>query len=160
MRVWLKCCHTFHGEGYPMSRCIIVLALLLAGAPARAQSIEKSQFTAPPIFTMSVTVKPVPPPALMAPLYSSFAGLAVADGYLTWQAVHQGAVETNPLVAPIARDASGLAAFKFVTGAATFLAVERIRRDHPRAAMWIMAAADSGMVWVVWHNSQVAGLRR
>jgi hypothetical protein len=142
-----------------MPRYIIVLVLLLAGAPARAQSIEKTDFTAP-IFAMSVTVKPAPSAALMASLYSSYAGLAAADGYLTWQAVHSGAVETNPMVAPLAREASGLAAFKFATGAATFLAVERIRRDHPRAAIWIMAAANGGMVWVVWHNSQVDGLRR
>jgi hypothetical protein len=142
-----------------MPRYVIVIALLLAGAPARAQSIEKAEFT-PPIFTMSVTVKPVPSPALMASLYSSYAGLAAADGYLTWQAVHSGAVETNPMVAPIVRDASGLAAFKFATGAATVLAVERIRRDHPRAAMWIMVAANGGMAWVVWHNSQVDGLGR
>jgi hypothetical protein len=141
-----------------MPRYVIVLALLLGGAPARAQSIEKTEFT-PPI-TMSVAVKPVPSPALMASLYSGYAGLAAADGYLTWQAVHNGAVETNPMVAPIARDAPGLTAFKFATGAATLLAVERIRRDHPRAAMWIMAAANGGMVWVVWHNSQVDGLRR
>jgi hypothetical protein len=142
-----------------MPRYIIVLVLLLAGAPARAQSIEKTDFTAP-IFAMSVTVKPAPSAALMASLYSSYAGLAAADGYLTWQAVHNGAIETNRVLAPIVRDAPGLTAFKFATGAATFLAVERIRRDHPRAAMWIMAAANGGMVWVVWHNSQVDGLRR
>jgi hypothetical protein len=142
-----------------MSRYVIVLALLLAAVPARAQSIENTQ-PAPPIFTMSVSVKPVPSPALMTSLYSSYAGLAAADGYLTWQAVHNGAVETNPMVAPIVRDAPGLTAFKFATGAVTFLAVERIRRDHPRAAMWIMAGANGGMMWVVWHNSQVAGLRR
>jgi hypothetical protein len=144
-----------------MSRYVFVLALLLVGAPARAQAIEHTEFTAPPIFTLSVTVKPLPSPALMAPLYSSFAGLAAADAYLTWHAVRAGgAVEANPVVAPIARSASGLTAFKFATGAAAFLAVERIRRDHPRAAVWIMAAANGGMMWVVWHNSQVAGLRR
>jgi hypothetical protein len=141
-----------------MPRYVIVLALLLAGAPARAQSIEKTEFP-PPIFTMSVAVKPASP-ALMASLYSSYAGLAAADGYLSWQAVHNGAVETNRVLAPIVRDAPGLTAFKFATGAATFLAVERIRRDHPRAAMLILAAANGGMVWVVWHNSQVDGLRR
>jgi hypothetical protein len=43
----------------------------------------------------------------MASLYSSYAGLAAADGYLTWQAVHNGAIETNPVVAPIVRDAPG-----------------------------------------------------
>jgi hypothetical protein len=142
-----------------MSRCVIVLALLLA-APARSQSMDATEFTAPPIFTVSVTVKPASPSALMTPLYSSFAGLSAADGYLTWLAVHNGGVEANPVVAPIARDAAGLAAYKFATGAATYLAVERIRRDHPRAAVWMMVVANSGMMWVVWHNSQVAGLRR
>ena len=109
---------------------------------------------------MSVTVKPVPSPALIATLYSSYAGLAAADGYQTWQAVHSGAVETNPMVAPLARDASGLAAFKFATGAATFLAVERIRARSPAGGDVDDAAANGGMVWVVWHNSQVDGLRR
>jgi hypothetical protein len=142
-----------------MSRFVIVLALLLA-APVRAQSMDSTEFTVPPIFTMSVTVKPASSPSLITPLYSSFAGLAAADGYLTWLAVHRGAVEANPVIAPIARDAYGLAAFKFATGAATFLAVERIRRDHPKAAVWLMVAANSGMMWVVWHNAQVAGLRR
>jgi hypothetical protein len=64
------------------------------------------------------------------------------------------------VVAPIAGDAAGLAAFKFATGAVTVLAAERLRRDHPRAAMLIMAAANGGMMWVVWHNAQVAGMRR
>ena len=142
-----------------MPRAIVVIALLLVGAPARAQSSETPEFTAPPIFEMSVNVKPVARPKLMVPLYSTFAGLAASDVYLTWSAVHHGAVEANPLVRPIARDASGLGAFKFATGAVTVLAVERLRRDHPRAAMWTLAAANAGMMWVVWHNAQVAGLR-
>jgi len=143
-----------------MPRSIVVIALLLVGAPARAQSTETPDFTAPPIFTMSVNVKPVPPPKLMMPLYTSFAALAASDVYLTWFAVHHGAVEANPLVRPIAHDASGLGAFKFATGAVTVLAVERLRREHPRAAMWTLIAANAGMTWVVWHNTQVAGLRR
>jgi hypothetical protein len=57
-----------------MSRHVIVLALLLVGAPAHVQAIENTEFTAPPVFTLSVTVKPPSPPALMTPLYSSFAG--------------------------------------------------------------------------------------
>jgi hypothetical protein len=119
-----------------MSRYAITLLVLLAPATARAQSFEKPQLA-------------------LAPLYTNFAALAAADGYLTWKAVHNGAVERNPVVAPIARDPGGLAAFKFATGAATVLAVERIRRDHPRAATWIMLAANGGMMWVVWHNANV-----
>jgi Domain of unknown function (DUF5658) len=143
-----------------MPRYVIALAMLLAAAPAGAQSLEKQEFTAPPIFTMAVNVKPLPPPKLMMPLYSSFAALSASDVYLTWLGMHHGAVEANPLVAPIARNASGLAAFKVATGAATFLAVERLRRDHPRAAVWMLAAANGGMMWVVWHNAQVAGVGR
>ncbi len=142
-----------------MTRVSIVLALLLAAAPAAAQSLERDYQTAP-IFTMSVTVKPLTSPAMMMPLYSSFASLTATDGYLTWFAVHRGAVEENPLAAPMAVNPIGMTAFKVATGAATLFAVERLRRDHPKAAMWTMVAINSGMAWVVIHNTHVAGAQR
>src|SRR5262249_26579141 len=143
-----------------MPRSVLVLALLFSAAPARAQSIETTEVTSPPIFTMSLTLKPLEPSKLMPPLYTTFAGLSAADGYLTWLAVHRGATEANRFVAPIAGDAAGLSGLKVATGAVTVLAVERLRRDHPRTAMWVMIAANSAMMWVVWHNTEVAGLRR
>ena len=91
-----------------MPRYIIVLVLLLAGAPARAQSIEKTDFTAP-IFAMSVTVKPAPSAALMASLYSSYAGLAAAD--------RQGD-EGAPGQVVVGRGAAGLLGVLFVHGLA------------------------------------------
>jgi hypothetical protein len=142
-----------------MSRFIAVLAWLVAATPATAQSLERDYQTAP-IFTMSVTVKPLSAPALMTPLYSSFATLTASDGYLTWLAVHRGAVEENPVAAPVAASPVGLTTFKIVTGAATFLAVERLRRDHPKTAMWMMFAINGGMTWAVLHNAQVAGVQR
>jgi uncharacterized protein DUF5658 len=145
-----------------MSRISIVrvaFALLLTAAPAAAQSIERDYQSAP-IFTMSVTVRPLSAPALMTPLYSSFATLTASDGYLTWLAVHRGAVEENPVAAPVAANPVGLTTFKIVTGAATLLAVERLRRDHPKTAMWMMLAINGSMTWVVLHNAQVAGAQR
>jgi hypothetical protein len=142
-----------------MPRSVLPLALLLLAAPTRAQSIEKPELPSPLAFKMSVTIKPVEPSALMMPLYTSFAGLTAADGSLTWLAVHRGAVEANRFVAPIAGDAAGLSGLKVATGAVTLLAVEQLRRDHPRAAMWMMIAVNGTLTWVVWHNSQVAGLR-
>jgi len=145
-----------------MSRFGILLAFLLttASAPASAQSIQRDYQTAP-IFTMAVTVRPLSTPTLMTPLYSSFATLTASDGYLTWQAVHRGGgVEENPLAAPVAANPIGLTTFKVVTGAATLLAVERLRHDHPRSAMWMMLAVNGGMTWVVLHNAQVAGAQR
>lgn len=142
-----------------MSRYVVVLALILTASTAGAQSIETTDFTSPPFFTTSPGVKPVGPSPLMTPLYTSFAGLTAADGYLTWRAIHRGAEEKNGFVAPIAGDAAGLTGLKIATGAVTLLAVERLRRDHPRAAIWMMVAANTSMVWVVWHNTGVAGLR-
>jgi hypothetical protein len=144
-----------------MPRFAIALSLLLLCASARvgAQSLDQPLFQAPPLFTTSVDVKAVQTPIPVAPLYGSFAGLAAADGYLTWHAVHHGATELNRFVAPIAGDAAGLTGLKVATGAVTVLAVERLRRQHPRTAMWMMVVANSSMMWVVWHNAQVAGLR-
>jgi Domain of unknown function (DUF5658) len=134
-------------------------ALTLAAAPAAGQSLERDYQTAP-IFSMSVTVKPLSAPSLMTPLYSSFATLTAGDGYLTWQAIHRGAVEENPIAQPVVDNPVGLTTFKIVTGAATLFAVERLRRDHPKAAMWMMLAINGGMTWVVLHNAQVAGAVR
>jgi len=143
-----------------MPRPVVLLAVLsLLAVPAGAQSIEKTDVPSPPMIKMSIEVKPVEPSSLITPLYASFAGLTAADGYLTWLAVHRGATEANRFVAPIAGDAAGLSGLKVATGAVTVLAVQRLRRDHPRAAMWIMIAANGGMAWVVWHNTEVAGLR-
>jgi len=64
------------------------------------------------------------------------------------------------VAAPVAESPVGLTAFKVVTGAATVLAVERLRRDHPKTAMWMMLAVNGGMAWVVLHNAQVAGVQR
>jgi|SRR6185369_1174725 len=142
-----------------MSRFSVMLALLVITTPAAAQSLERDYQTAP-IFTMAVTVRPLSAPALMTPLYSSFATLTASDGYLTWAAVHRGAEEENPIAAPVAASPVGLTAFKVVTGAATLFAVERLRRDHPKTAMWLMLAVNGGMTWVVLHNAQVAGAQR
>jgi len=49
---------------------------------------------------------------------------------------------------------------KVATGTVTVLAADRLRRQHPRTAMWMMVAANGGMMWVVWHNAQVAGFRQ
>jgi hypothetical protein len=145
-----------------MPRFAIALASLLICASARvgAQSLDHSSFQTPPLFTTAVDVKAAQPPIPMAPLYASFAGLTAADGYLTWRAVHNGATEANRFVAPVAGDAVGLTVLKVSTGAITVLAADRLRRQHPRTAMWMMVVANSGMMFVVWHNAQVAGLRR
>jgi hypothetical protein len=83
------------------------------------------------------------------------AGLLLAsDGYLTWTAVHHGAVEQNVIVKPVAGNAPGLLGVKVGMSVATILLMERLRHDHPRAAVWMMVALNSGASWVVWRNRQ------
>jgi hypothetical protein len=124
----------------------IVAGLLLAFA-GRASADPPSPLTFAP-------TDPPPRPALLLPLYASYVGLQVTDGYLTWTAVHHGAVEQNVIVKPIAGNAPGLLGVKVGISVATILLMERLRHDHPRAAVWMMVALNSGASWVVWRNRQ------
>lgn len=142
-----------------MTRLMLALALVVMSRPAGAQAIEDS----PPVLpTLNVTVDVRAParPTLLLPLYSSFATLAAGDGYLTWRVLQQGGIEQNPVAAPLATNAYAWTTFKVATSAALILAIERLRREHPRAAVWTMVLANASMTWVVWHNTRVLGALR
>jgi len=97
-----------------------------------------------------------PRPAALAPLYVSFVGLEVADGLLTWNLLHSGGSELNPVVSPATGNALALTGFKAVGTAATIVLVERLRHKHPRAAVWTMVAINVGMGFAVVHNASIA----
>jgi hypothetical protein len=143
-----------------LAAIVAVLLLALAGrASADPMAELDDQVGAPqtddpaaPPRLIFTTVDSSPRPALLGPLYATYVGLQAADGYLTWTAVHHGAAEQNVIVAPIAGNAYGLLGLKVGLSVATILLIERLRHDHPRAAVWMMVALNSGMSWVVWQN--------
>ena len=91
---------------------------------------------------------------LLLPLYTGFAVLQGIDAYQTWNAVRGGGAELNPLLSPVAGNVYGLAALKAAGTTATIVAVDRLRRRHPRAALVLMIAIDAGMSAIVARNAQ------
>jgi uncharacterized protein DUF5658 len=131
-----------------------LFALLLIAPPVGAQQTESALPPEGIVYPFNVT-DPPKRPRLFVPMYMGLVALEASDGYLTWSAVHQGAVEQNPVVAPFTRNAFALTGFKMAATAVTIVAMERLRRQHPRAATVAVIALNGAMGWVVYHNARV-----
>jgi len=134
---------------------LVVSVLVIFAGPVHAQQPTAPSSPVEP--TYRITIQAIQPrrPAALIPLYLTYGALQAADGYLTLTAIHHGAVEQNPIVAPIAGKTSLLFGLKAATTASTLVLIERFRREHPYRAICLIGALDSGMGWVVWHNHQV-----
>ena len=120
-----------------------------AASPAQAYD--------PPAETFRVTVvgEPGPRPKGLVWLYGAFLGLSTADGALTWFNIRHGAAEQNPLIGSGNR-APSLFGMKIGSSVSTIFFAERLRREHPRRALVVMAAINGAMSWVVWRNEQIS----
>ena len=118
----------------------------MAGAPKLGDD-EASSATQP---TPASTETPRPQP--LVPLYVSFATLEALDVASTARVLESGGSESNPIVATVWGSPVTLAALKAGTAAGLIFAAERLRRDHPKAALVLMIAGNSGMAAVVAHN--------
>jgi hypothetical protein len=110
---------------------------------------------APAAPTESPVIREARRPAALIPLYISFAALQVADARSSYSASRQGLVETNPLMGPIVDSPGRLLAVKAATTAGTILASEFLWRQHPRAAVIVMALITSSYGVIVAHNYRV-----
>jgi Domain of unknown function (DUF5658) len=91
-------------------------------------------------------------PAVLAPLYISFAALQVLDIHSTLRAPDFGAREANPLVGGLlASPAAFVASKAAVTGGLLYVS-ERLRRRHPRTAVLMMIGLNSAYAVVVARN--------
>ena len=95
-------------------------------------------------------------PRVLLPLYTAFVCLESADTYFTWLGIRRGALELNPITAHATGNALKLLGLKAATSAATLHFSERDRKEHPKRALFTMAAINGAMSWVVWHDRQVA----
>jgi hypothetical protein len=91
-------------------------------------------------------------PAVLIPLYASFATLQVVDLHSSWRALDRGAIEANPLLKGLVGSEIGLAAVKAAGTASVFYATERMLKRNRKAAIVFMIATNSAMAWVVHHN--------
>jgi hypothetical protein len=95
------------------------------------------------------------PPALV-PLYVTFAALQILDAHSTTRGLKNGAVEANPIMAPLAGNTAALHATKIAAAGAILYATEKIWRKNRLAAIMTMVAVNSGLAVVVHRNYGVA----
>ena len=148
---------------------LFVLLLVVAGTPVVAQEPAdpgpESVLSAAAVNPASLTVAPaaataqtfeIPPrsarPAVLMPLYVSFASLQGLDAHSTTRALNRGGEEANPLLRGLAGNPVGLVAVKAAATTGVVYATEKMWKRNKAAAIVFMVAANSAMAWVVQHN--------
>jgi hypothetical protein len=99
---------------------------------------------------------PASRPAMLAPLYTSYAMLQALDVYSTRRALNKGASETNPVMRGLSGNPAQLITVKAVATVVTIVAGERLWKKHRVGSVLLMAGVNSAMGWVVAHNYRVA----
>ena len=104
----------------------------------------------------SLTGPPARPNGLVS-LYASYALLEALDVHSTLRAIHGGAVEQNPVMAPIVNRPAAFVALKAATTAGAILAADRLSKHNRVAAYAVMFALNSAYAFIVVHNYRVGG---
>jgi hypothetical protein len=93
----------------------------------------------------------------LLPLYVSFAALQVLDIHSTVLALDRdGARETNPLMAGLARRPAAFFALKAASTAGIIYLTEKVRKRHRTSAILLMTAFNSFYAAIVANNYRVA----
>src|SRR6266481_1406922 len=99
----------------------------------------------------AATVDP-PRPAALVPLYLTFAGLQALDIHSTMLALQGGGREANPVAGIVVGSPATFLAVKVAATAGIALAAERMRKHHPKAAVFLMIGLDSGYAVIAARN--------
>jgi Domain of unknown function (DUF5658) len=159
---------------------LLIAALVLLGSAAvrtqTAQEIVAARVSPEGLVAPAVDVAPPQPQAptvepatrtsiddsrarsssgLFASLYIGFAATQVLDVHSTLRALDAGHTEANPMMKWATSRPAAFVALKTATTTGTLLVAERIRRDHPKRAMFLMAAIDTAFAFVVAKNYNV-----
>jgi hypothetical protein len=133
-------------------------AMVVEATHARAADVESRDAQAPvvarpPAWPVHGSEDGAPRrPSLLLPLYGSFALLQAMDAHSTVRAVRGGAVERNPLLAPVGDSPAALFALKAATTAGTIVLAERLWRRHPVGAVLVMVAVNGAYAAIVASN--------
>jgi hypothetical protein len=146
------------------------VATTISAAPASAQlltevqernAIDRSIATAPPPVqrTSTTPLLPLAPkqrPAVLLPLYASYAALQMSDAALTTRALGLGGREANGLMAGIARHPLALYSLKAaIVGASVFQSEKMWRNGKRKSAIATLVVVNAMYIFVVNHNRQV-----
>jgi hypothetical protein len=122
----------------------------LAQSIAHAAAVDAG----PTVTLWSMSQAPKKRPVMLPVLYGTYGLLSAMDIVSTKKALNNGAHEANPLAK--GGNLGSTIAIKAVTGAATFLAAEKLWKKSRVGAVALMVAANSLSAMVVSHNLQNA----
>lgn len=123
---------------------VLWMQLLLIGLPASTAAAQDHE-------------PPAQRPALLLPLYVTFAGLQAVDVHSTLSATGAGAREANPLMRSALGHPARLVLLKAGTGTAVVLLSERLWRRNRAAALVTMVVLNSAYVTIAAHNYRTRG---
>jgi uncharacterized protein DUF5658 len=93
-----------------------------------------------------------PPRALMVSLFAGFIAAQALDVHSTLRGLDAGGREANGAMRWATGDPATFITLKAATTTATCLIVDRVRRSHPRGAMFLLVGIDAAYAAVVAHN--------
>jgi hypothetical protein len=97
-----------------------------------------------------------PRPAILMPLYVSFAALQVLDITSTRSALAGGGVEGNPIMGGVVGSPVAMTAVKLGAAAGIVFLSEKVRKRNPVAAVVMMVGMNSAYAMVVSRNYAIA----
>lgn len=147
--VFAVCCVLFGGE--------ITRAQVAADAVPAALASENPRRDGA---TATRAAEHRPSRGITTSLYAGLIAVQALDVHSTLGAVDAGRRETNMMVRWATSRPAVFIGVKAASAAGTILLVERVRRTHPKPAMFLLAAIDSAYAFVVAHNYSGATPRR
>jgi hypothetical protein len=151
-------------------RHIAVTAAVTALCVAHATSAAAQAVAVPasprvvlePTSLIRVEPPPAKRPMLLPALYVSLGAVQAWDVYSTSAALKAGAIERNPLVAPVVGNSAGMIGLKLATAATTVFFAERLWKKNRVAAVVMMAGINGATAAIAMRNirnARTAGAR-
>jgi hypothetical protein len=131
-----------------------VVLVLTAAVPA--SSAEPAATPARASVMPALAATTVRRPAILLPLYISFAAMQVLDIRSTQQALKGGGGEGNPVMGGIVGSPVAMTAMKVGATAGIVFLSEKVRKRNPVAAVVMMVGLNSAYAMVVSRNYAIA----
>lgn len=137
---------------------VALFALCISCVPGIAAAQDAGDAQATPRLVIEpaslVVVESVPAnrPAVLPFLYVTLGAVQAWDLYSTSAALNAGAVEGNPIVAPVASNSGGMIALKLATAGTTVFFAERLWKKNRVAAIVMMAGINGATAAVAMRN--------
>ena len=145
---------------------LAALCVSCAAGVAASQGIADNPSTPrlviAPVSLVVVESAPATRPALLPVLYATLGAVNAWDMYSTSAALKAGAVEGNPVVAPVAGNTGAMLGLKLATAGTTIFFAERLWRKNRVAAIVMMAGINGATAAIAMRNirnARTAGAR-